>query len=178
MLELQNLIGGQMRSADSDLWLDNIEPATGQPFARIPRSNAADVAAAVAAARSAFPSMVQHALRKARRLPPQMGRTGGPEQRSVDCRRVAGQWKTRFIGPCRGHSTRAEKLGVLCRGHRAFCIRRAHPGRRHAHSLHPPQAHRNRRVHLPLEPSTLSLHMEDCACFGRWQLCDCQAFRR
>lgn len=55
MLELENLIGGELRASESKAWLDNVEPATGKPFARIPRSNAADVAAAVAAARSAFP---------------------------------------------------------------------------------------------------------------------------
>ena len=56
MMELQNLIGGEMTNPEGGVWLDNIEPATGQVFSRIPRSNAADVEAAVQAARTAFPA--------------------------------------------------------------------------------------------------------------------------
>ena len=55
MMELQNLIGGEMTNPKSGAWLDNVEPATGQVFSRIPRSKAADVEAAVQAARAAFP---------------------------------------------------------------------------------------------------------------------------
>ena len=54
-MELQNLIGGEMTHPKSGAWLDNVEPATGQVFSRIPRSNAGDVEAAVQAARAAFP---------------------------------------------------------------------------------------------------------------------------
>ncbi len=56
MMELQNLIGGEMTNPKSGAWLDNVEPATGQVFSRIPRSNAEDVETAVQAARAAFPS--------------------------------------------------------------------------------------------------------------------------
>ncbi len=55
MLDLLNLIGGESREAQNGTWLDNIDPATGQIFARIPRSGKADVAAAYTAAASAFP---------------------------------------------------------------------------------------------------------------------------
>ena len=54
-MEVQNLIGGEMTNNISGAWLDNVEPATGQVFSRIPRSKAADVEAAVQAARAAFP---------------------------------------------------------------------------------------------------------------------------
>lgn len=54
-MELQNLIGGEMTNPKSGAWLENVEPATGQVFSRIPRSNAADVDAAVQAAHAAFP---------------------------------------------------------------------------------------------------------------------------
>ena len=55
MEQLQNLIGGELRGAVSGEWLDNIEPATGEVYSQIPRSNAADVDLAVAAAAKAFP---------------------------------------------------------------------------------------------------------------------------
>ncbi len=54
-MELQNLIGGEMMNSESGNWLENVEPATGKIFSRIPRSGAADVEAAVQAARKAFP---------------------------------------------------------------------------------------------------------------------------
>jgi len=53
VLELQNWIGGAPRPAASGRWLDSIEPATGRPWARVPDSDAADLEAAVRAAREA-----------------------------------------------------------------------------------------------------------------------------
>ena len=53
--DVLNFIGGQHHPALSGEWLDNIEPATGKTYGRIARSGAADVEAAVAAARAAFP---------------------------------------------------------------------------------------------------------------------------
>jgi aminomuconate-semialdehyde/2-hydroxymuconate-6-semialdehyde dehydrogenase len=52
--DLLNLVGGVMQPAISEGWLDNVEPATGQVYSRIPRSATADVEAAVAAASAAF----------------------------------------------------------------------------------------------------------------------------
>ncbi len=56
MLELKNYIGGKLSPATSGAWLEDFEPATGKVYARVPDSGAADVDAAVAAARAAFPA--------------------------------------------------------------------------------------------------------------------------
>ena len=53
--DILNLIDGQLVPAAGGGWLDNVEPATGQVYSRIPRSGAEDVEAAVKAARKAFP---------------------------------------------------------------------------------------------------------------------------
>lgn len=55
-LRLSHLIGGDARSASGGGWLDVYEPATGQPWAACPDGSADDVAAAVAAAKAAFPA--------------------------------------------------------------------------------------------------------------------------
>ena len=49
----RNTIGGEMVDPQSQQWIDNIEPATGKTYGRIPRSNAADVDAAYQAAQLA-----------------------------------------------------------------------------------------------------------------------------
>jgi aldehyde dehydrogenase (NAD+) len=49
-----NLIGGASRAANEERALDVVCPSDGAPFATIPRSSAADVDAAVHAARAAF----------------------------------------------------------------------------------------------------------------------------
>jgi aldehyde dehydrogenase (NAD+) len=54
--EFRNLIGGEMRQAASGKTLDQINPATGEVWARIPASDRADVEDAVAAASRAFPA--------------------------------------------------------------------------------------------------------------------------
>ena len=54
MERLHNLIGGQLVPAHSGRTLTTPEPATGLPLATLPDSDAADVAAAVAAAKAAF----------------------------------------------------------------------------------------------------------------------------
>ena len=55
-LQLANLIDGRPRAAGEGGVLDVFEPATGAVFAQCPASDAADVDAAVEAARAAFPS--------------------------------------------------------------------------------------------------------------------------
>lgn len=56
MIELQNFINGKMQPALSGLYLDNIEPATGSVFSKIPDSDDSDIDAAYRAAQSAFPA--------------------------------------------------------------------------------------------------------------------------
>ena len=53
---LQNYIGGEFVEPLSNVYLQNINPATGEVFGQIPNSNSHDVDAAVAAAEKAFPS--------------------------------------------------------------------------------------------------------------------------
>jgi acyl-CoA reductase-like NAD-dependent aldehyde dehydrogenase len=50
----RNLVGGQLQPAATGATLESIDPARAQPWATIPRSDAADVDAAVEAARHAF----------------------------------------------------------------------------------------------------------------------------
>jgi aldehyde dehydrogenase (NAD+) len=52
--DFSNLIGGELRTTDR--LLDSVDPATGAVWARIPRSGQAEAAAAVAAAKEAFPA--------------------------------------------------------------------------------------------------------------------------
>ncbi len=53
--EYLNLIGGELRPATGGGTLDSVNPATGEVWAKIPRSTAQDAADAVAAARKALP---------------------------------------------------------------------------------------------------------------------------
>ncbi len=55
-LTLANLVNGRAAAAAGERWLEVFEPATGALLARCPASDAADVEAAVAAARQAFPA--------------------------------------------------------------------------------------------------------------------------
>ncbi|HEY0959922.1 MAG TPA: aldehyde dehydrogenase family protein [Novosphingobium sp.] len=52
----RNLIGGELRAPSSGKYLDSINPATGQVWARVPAGNKDDIDAAVAAARAAQPA--------------------------------------------------------------------------------------------------------------------------
>ncbi|GAA4016996.1 aldehyde dehydrogenase [Hymenobacter fastidiosus] len=56
MLQIQNFINGRFVAPIAGRYLDNIDPATGQVYGRIPDSDAADVQLAVAAAQAAFPA--------------------------------------------------------------------------------------------------------------------------
>lgn len=55
ILEFRNCIGGEMRPPASGKYMDQINPSTGEVWARVPASNKADVDAAVDAAKAAFP---------------------------------------------------------------------------------------------------------------------------
>jgi aminomuconate-semialdehyde/2-hydroxymuconate-6-semialdehyde dehydrogenase len=55
MLRIPHLIGGEAATPAGDRWLDVYEPATGEVFAQCAAGSAADVDAAVAAARRAAP---------------------------------------------------------------------------------------------------------------------------
>ena len=56
MFDLLNYINGNLVPAQSQKWLDNIEPATGKVYSRIPDSDEQDISLAVAAAKAAFPA--------------------------------------------------------------------------------------------------------------------------
>ena len=56
MISLQNYINGTFVSAVSGQTIDNVDPSTGKVYSLIPRSEQADVDAAVTAAEAAFPS--------------------------------------------------------------------------------------------------------------------------
>lgn len=55
-MEILNFIDGQHQPAIQGAWLDNIEPATGKSYGRLPRSSAEDVQCAMDAAQRAFPA--------------------------------------------------------------------------------------------------------------------------
>ena len=55
MEKLLNYINGELVTPDSNQWMDDIEPATGQCYAQIPLSGEIDLAQAVEAAKNAFP---------------------------------------------------------------------------------------------------------------------------
>jgi aminomuconate-semialdehyde/2-hydroxymuconate-6-semialdehyde dehydrogenase len=54
--QIRNFIDGQFVEPISGRYLDNIEPATGKPYSKVPDSDASDVELAVAAADKAFPA--------------------------------------------------------------------------------------------------------------------------
>lgn len=56
MKNIQNFINGQSVNPQSDEWIDNYCPASGEVYGRIPNSNKDDVESAYKAAAAAFPS--------------------------------------------------------------------------------------------------------------------------
>lgn len=56
MIDILNYSGGQFAPAANNAWLDNVQPATGKVYSRIPRSEAQDVEQAVVHAKAAFPA--------------------------------------------------------------------------------------------------------------------------
>lgn len=68
MKTILNWIDGEFREPRTGAWLDSVEPATDQAYARIPASGADDVADAVAAAKRAFPTWSRTAAGERSRL--------------------------------------------------------------------------------------------------------------
>ncbi len=56
LIEIQNYLGGEFFGPVNGNWLDNVNPATGEVYSRLPDSDAADVQLAVTAASAAFPN--------------------------------------------------------------------------------------------------------------------------
>ena len=56
MIEILNYIDGGFSRADSERWLDNINPSTGKVYSKIPRSDKSDADRAISAAKNAFPA--------------------------------------------------------------------------------------------------------------------------
>ena len=56
MLHIRNYIGGRFCEPHSGLWIDNVNPSTGEVYSLIARSDERDVADAVLAAQDAFPA--------------------------------------------------------------------------------------------------------------------------
>lgn len=56
MLRIRNYIDGQFHDPISGSWLENVNPATGEPYSLVPRSTHEDVDLAFQAAKKAFPA--------------------------------------------------------------------------------------------------------------------------
>ncbi len=56
LARFRNLLAGRACEADGGEWIESLDPATGKPWALIPRCTSTDVDAAVEAARTAFRS--------------------------------------------------------------------------------------------------------------------------
>ncbi|HMO91786.1 MAG TPA: aldehyde dehydrogenase [Pirellulaceae bacterium] len=56
LIDLKNYVAGKLVAPHANNWLDNVNPATGETYSRVPESDSRDVQAAVAAAREAFPN--------------------------------------------------------------------------------------------------------------------------
>jgi aminomuconate-semialdehyde/2-hydroxymuconate-6-semialdehyde dehydrogenase len=59
MEKILNYIGGELVPSVDGSWLDNVEPATGLVYSKVPDSSVADVERAVTAAQAAFPAWSQ-----------------------------------------------------------------------------------------------------------------------
>ncbi len=76
MFQIKNYINGEFRAPNSNSYLDNYNPATGEVYSQIPDSDVADVELAVQAAKAAFPAWSsltreersQHMLNVSRRI--------------------------------------------------------------------------------------------------------------
>ena len=66
---LHNYIGGMLLPPESSQYFDDLEPATGNPLARVPDSDARDIARAVTAASAAFPAWSTTPAAERSRLP-------------------------------------------------------------------------------------------------------------
>ena len=89
MITLRNYIDGSFCAPANGRYLDNIEPATGEVYSLIPDSGADDVAAAVAAAKKAYPSWSaltaaersKHLMRVANRIEERLEELAAAESR-------------------------------------------------------------------------------------------------
>ncbi|MDQ3776366.1 MAG: aldehyde dehydrogenase [Pseudomonadota bacterium] len=68
MITIANYIGGKLVAPAAGRYLDDIEPATGRPYALVPESDAVDLEAAVAAARGAFLGWARQTVEERSRL--------------------------------------------------------------------------------------------------------------
>jgi aminomuconate-semialdehyde/2-hydroxymuconate-6-semialdehyde dehydrogenase len=59
MIKIEQFIGGRFVPPASGAYLDDVDPSTGKTYALVPDGDAADVDAAVAAAKAAFPAWSQ-----------------------------------------------------------------------------------------------------------------------
>ena len=64
MIQLQNYINGKMCPPAGGTYIDNVNPATGEVYAKIPNSSEADVNNAVLAAQAAFDKWSNMAAKK------------------------------------------------------------------------------------------------------------------
>ncbi|MGH8587953.1 MAG: aldehyde dehydrogenase family protein, partial [Gammaproteobacteria bacterium] len=68
MITIANYVDGKLLAPAAGRYLDDIEPATGKPYALVPGSDAVDLEAAVAAARGAFPGWARQTVEERSRL--------------------------------------------------------------------------------------------------------------
>jgi aminomuconate-semialdehyde/2-hydroxymuconate-6-semialdehyde dehydrogenase len=68
MTQIKNFINGRFISSSSGAYLDNVEPATGEVYSRVPDSDAGEVDSAVTAAETAFPGWSRMSVEERSRI--------------------------------------------------------------------------------------------------------------
>ncbi len=67
-MNIQNYINGNFQDPESNQWLDNFNPASGEVYCQIPNSSKEDVEIAYQSAKAAFPSWSQTTLEERSRI--------------------------------------------------------------------------------------------------------------
>ena len=123
MEEAKHFIGGAWRAPASGESIEMIDPADGQPFARIARGNAADIETAVAAARAAYDgawgqtSAAERGrmLFRLSMLIAACGGTSRPSRRAIPASRCAKRAPMQPRSPATSNSTQAPATSSTAR---------------------------------------------------------------
>ena len=174
MQRIANYIDGELIPPRLSCYLENLEPATGLAYSEAPDFDASDIDRAVDAAEKAFSAWAEAPLEERARLLRRLAELI-KERAEVFAHAEFGRFRKALERGATGrYSPSRRQFRVLQLRHPAFLFRVPCHGDSGA-ELHPSRAARGSRLHLALEPSALSFHLEGRAGPGRREHCRRQA---
>ena len=167
-MKIQNYINGQYVNPLSNQWLDNYCPANGNVYGQLPNSSKDDVEVAYIAAQTAFESWSNTSLDERSRIMLKISELIEIKLDELAETESTDNGKPIWLAKAVDIPRASLNFRFFCTCDHSICKRKSRKYWTECYKLYLTPTYRRSRMHLSMEPASLSFYLEDCSCNSRW----------